>query len=137
MYFIFPIQLLYHYIYIQISIPLKITEYFDLQTGSKHKREGNGTTNPTRDVNTMASSIMKPTDEVLREALLNTEMKERALYHQILSFDQTDREYHSMDDLYQVESGNQAVLEKEYKSLAFSSSSFFFDEQITAGLAPT
>lgn len=86
----------------------------------------------------MASSIMKPTDQVLREALLNAEMKGRVLYHQILSFDQMDQEYQSMDDLYQVESGNQAVLEKEYKSLAFSSSSFFFfDEQITAGLAPT
>ena len=94
------------------------------------QKEGKGTTNPTKGVNTMASSMLKPTDEVLREALLKVSTKGRELYHQILSFDQTDQEDPNMNDLYQVEYGNQAVLEKEYKSLAFYPFFFLFDEKI-------
>lgn len=41
---------------------------------------------------------------------LHAEIKGRALYHQILSFDQTDKKYQRLDDLYDVESGNLASL---------------------------
>ena len=65
----------------------------------------------------MALSIVKPADEVLREVFLNTEIKGRALYHQILSFEQIDEKDQCMQDLYQVKTGNLPQLEREYKAL--------------------
>ena len=46
------------------------------------------------------------------------ETKGCALYHEILSFEQTDQEYQKMKDLYLIESGKLPKLQNEYQALS-------------------
>ena len=53
---------------------------------------------------------MIPPDAVLREVFLGSELKGRALYSQLTSFEETDREYQDFEDLHKLDSGHLPAL---------------------------